>query len=71
MSAPELLTVQDVAQRLRVAARTVWRWSKSGALPAPLRLGPARRTIRWKAADIDDFLRRVLDTLPTRDSDLY
>lgn len=72
MSAPELLTVRDVARRLRVAPRTVWRWSKTGELPPPLRLGPTRRTVRWKAVDIDDFLHRVLDTLPTRDpEELY
>lgn len=69
MSAPELLTVYDVAERLRVTPRTVWRWSKTGELPAPLRFGPRGRTVRWKAADIDSFLHRVLNTLPTPNTD--
>jgi excisionase family DNA binding protein len=59
-----LLTVEEVAQRLHVCTRTIWRWSKSGDMPAPVRLGKSRRIVRWKAVEIDTFLEQVLATLP-------
>jgi excisionase family DNA binding protein len=31
---PELLTVQEVAEHLRVSRVTVWRWCQKGTLPA-------------------------------------
>jgi predicted DNA-binding transcriptional regulator AlpA len=55
---PDLLTVRDVAHRLSVSPRTVWRWTARGILPAPLR--PSRRATRGRAGDI----RRFLDNLP-------
>ncbi|MGE3804389.1 MAG: helix-turn-helix transcriptional regulator [Gemmataceae bacterium] len=54
MEQPKLLTVDEVADELRIATRTVWRWAESGWLPAPLRLG--RRVVRWRAEDIRRFL---------------
>jgi prophage regulatory protein len=49
-----LLTVGDVARRLRISRRTVWRWSAAGRLPAPLRLGP--QCTRWRAAEIQRYV---------------
>ena len=43
-----LLTVKDVAELLSVARRTVWRWSRLGKLPRPLKLSP--RAVRWRAS---------------------
>ena len=60
MQAPELLTVREVARRLNIGTRTVWRWSRSGELPAPVRLGKARRVVRWKAAEIEGYLQHAL-----------
>jgi excisionase family DNA binding protein len=54
-SRPDLLTVREVAQRLALGTRTVWKWSRSGQLPAPIRLG--NRTVRWRAAEIDRFVQ--------------
>lgn len=45
----------DIAARLGVHRTTVWRWARSGILPAPCRLGPA--TVRWRAEDIERFER--------------
>jgi predicted DNA-binding transcriptional regulator AlpA len=40
-----LLTVKQLAGRLRISIRTVWRRVKAGELPAPLY--PWNRTPRW------------------------
>jgi excisionase family DNA binding protein len=50
----KFLTAREVADRLRIGLRTVWRWTKLGALPAPLRLGT--RIVRWRAADIAEII---------------
>lgn len=69
MPAPVLLTVREVAERLRVGTRTVWRWSKTGDMPAPVRLGRGRRVVRWNADEIDDFLQRVVGMIPAQAAD--
>jgi excisionase family DNA binding protein len=53
----ELLTVREVARRLALSERTVWRWAADGLLPAPLRLRP--RSTRWRAADIQRYLEEL------------
>jgi predicted DNA-binding transcriptional regulator AlpA len=50
----DLLTVNDVARRLQVAVRTVWRWLAVGRLPQPLRFSSI--CIRWRRADVDQFI---------------
>jgi excisionase family DNA binding protein len=49
-----LLTAREVAARIGIGLRTVWRWTETGTLPAPVRWG--RRTVRWRAADIERFI---------------
>ena len=49
-----MLTAREVARRLKISARTVWRWVAQGALPAPVRLRP--HSPRWRAADIESWL---------------
>ena len=49
----ELLTAREVAARIGVSLRTVWRWTETGDLPAPVRWGRNGRVVRWKAADIE------------------
>jgi excisionase family DNA binding protein len=51
-----LLTARDVAERLGISVRTVWRWTATGEMPAPVRRG---RIVRWKAADVDGFVRAL------------
>jgi excisionase family DNA binding protein len=52
---PDFLTAQEVAQRLKVGVRTLYRLVKSGMVPKPVRL--SRKLIRWRAKDIDRFMR--------------
>jgi excisionase family DNA binding protein len=50
----DLLTARDVADRLSISVRTVWRMTARGVLPQPVRYN--RKLVRWKAADIDRYV---------------
>jgi predicted DNA-binding transcriptional regulator AlpA len=54
---PDLLTVRDVARRLSISERTVWRWTAMGLLPPPVH--PHVRSTRWRAADIERYLQEL------------
>jgi predicted DNA-binding transcriptional regulator AlpA len=54
---PDLLTVHDVARRLSISERTVWRWTALGLLPPPVH--PHARSTRWRAADIERYLEAL------------
>lgn len=49
----ELLTVRDVAARLRISPRQVWKLLASGRMPSPVRLS---RSVRWRADDISHWV---------------
>jgi excisionase family DNA binding protein len=49
-----LLTVQEVARKLKVSIRTIWRYEAAGKIPRAVRL--SGNTVRWKARDIQDYL---------------
>jgi len=40
---PELLKSKEAAQLVNVGERTLWRWSRSGTAPAPIKIGGAVR----------------------------
>ena len=51
----QLLTVSEVAQRLKVARQTVYKFLNSDPdFPKPIRLGS--RTARWRESDLDSYL---------------
>lgn len=50
----EFCTVREAAEQLDVSVPTVWRWVKSGKLPA-LRIGG--RTIRIRRSEVDAITR--------------
>lgn len=50
---PDLLTVADLAERLRVSEKTVRTWRSEGVLPAPIEIGGV---IRWRAAEFEEWL---------------
>jgi predicted DNA-binding transcriptional regulator AlpA len=56
---PDLLTVRDVARRLSISERTVWRWTALGLLPPPVH--PHARSTRWRAADLERYLECLAD----------
>jgi excisionase family DNA binding protein len=53
-----LLTVRDVARRLGIGVRTVWKWTATGQLPPPVRLSGSRFT-RWRAADLEQYIAEL------------
>lgn len=51
----EWLSDVQVARYLGVKSRdTIWRWSREGRLPAPVKLGP--NCTRWKLAQLEAHL---------------
>jgi predicted DNA-binding transcriptional regulator AlpA len=46
----QLLTVLELAQRLGVSSRTVYRWTAEGRLPRPISL--TKRSARWDAQEV-------------------
>ncbi len=53
----DLLTAQDVARRLSIGVRTLWRMVAQGKLPQPIRY--TRKLVRWKATDIDRYIQSL------------
>ena len=53
-TAMELLSVRELANRMKVSTRHVWSLLSSGRLPEPVRVG---RSVRWRADDIDQWIR--------------
>jgi excisionase family DNA binding protein len=51
---PELLTSQQVAERLAVSVRTLWRLVAAGKFPQPVRYN--RKLVRWKSADVTRYI---------------
>lgn len=54
-----VINVREVAELLGVNARTVWRMSQRGEIPAPIRLGD--RVVRWRLSDLREHLDRKAD----------
>ncbi len=48
-----LLKDSDVAERLAVSRRQVWKLRASGRLPEPIRMGG---NVRWRESDIDQWV---------------
>jgi excisionase family DNA binding protein len=53
---PELLKAHQVADRLSISERTLWRLIKRGKFPGPIRY--SRRMVRWKTSDLNTWLDR-------------
>lgn len=50
-----LFSVEEIARRMEVCKRTVWRMVSEGKFPAPaIRQG---RLIRWRAVQFDEWVR--------------
>ncbi|MEH6646298.1 helix-turn-helix transcriptional regulator [Sulfitobacter sp.] len=45
----QLLTVKQVAERAAISVASVWRLTKTGDLPQPVRIG---RSVRWRESDL-------------------
>ena len=49
----KLLTVDQVADRLQVSRRTIYRLKDHGAFPEPIHVG---RAVRWQESDVKQYL---------------
>ena len=59
-SKPEWLNVQQVAELIGCASRTVWKLSSKGDFPAPVRITP--RMPRWSRAEIEAHLAALVNS---------
>lgn len=50
----DLLSSDEVAGRLSISVRTLWRMVKSGRFPQPIRYN--RKLVRWKAVDVARYI---------------
>lgn len=53
----ELLTPCEVARRLAISIRTLYKLARRGIVPPPLRLTP--KIARWRASDIQRYLEQI------------
>jgi len=60
----DLLTAQQVAARLSISPRTLYRMIARGQFPAPIRY--TRKLVRWPARDLEEFLDALRRGSPTR-----
>lgn len=51
---PQILNVQQLAERLGVTRRTVHNWLRSGNLPIPNIVG--MKPPKWRVVDVEEFL---------------
>ncbi len=49
----QLVTVEQVAEMLQIATRSVWRLRDSGKMPSPISLG---KCVRWKADEMEAWI---------------
>lgn len=56
-TAPELMTSQQVAERLSVSVRTLWRLVAAGKFPQPVRYN--RKLVRWKTTDVSRYIETL------------
>lgn len=57
LPASAMLSAADLSDLLRVSLNTVWRWSKDGRIPRPIKIGP--NSTRWRAGDVREALDRI------------
>ena len=52
-SAPQLLTVRELAKMLNVSQRSIYRWVDAGRMPKPIRLASLQR---WELRTIQEWI---------------
>jgi excisionase family DNA binding protein len=49
-----LLTPEEVAERLKISLRKLWKLLSEGQLPTPVKIG--KRGTRWRESDLVRFI---------------
>ena len=52
-----MVSATDLSGLVGVSLNTIWRWSKSGRLPAPRKVG--LNTTRWNVGEIREALAKL------------
>jgi predicted DNA-binding transcriptional regulator AlpA len=52
--APQLLTAKEAAALVNCGERTLWRWSRSGVAPAPVKIGAS--AVRYRRDEYLDWI---------------
>jgi predicted DNA-binding transcriptional regulator AlpA len=52
-SPPDVYVADDIAAKLQISRRQVWRMNDSGRMPCPFRIN---RLVRWSASAIDQWI---------------
>ncbi|WP_368198577.1 helix-turn-helix transcriptional regulator [Aeromonas sp. R7-4] len=55
----KLIKIAEVVELTALSPSTIRRLVKTGNLPAPIRLGPTGRSIRFKLSDIQLYLKNI------------
>jgi prophage regulatory protein len=63
---PLLITAAQLAQRLQVSTRTLWRMRSAGRLPGPVRVGGI---VRWRLEEIQKWIAEGCPERPSRKND--
>ncbi|ELA7315795.1 helix-turn-helix transcriptional regulator [Vibrio alginolyticus] len=48
------IRANELSETLGISLSTLWRYRKSGVIPAPIALGP--RVVGWRTSDIQNWL---------------
>lgn len=59
----QLLTAQEVADKLRTTPSNLYRKIKAGKFPAPIQLSV--RCVRWKESDVVHWLNNLPTSVPS------
>ena len=60
MTEPRLLTVEEVAERLKISPRTIYNGvSRASKNPFPIKAVRIRRLVRFKAEDVNKFIESL------------
>lgn len=65
MSLPEIMTIEEVAEHLRVSERTVYDWAQKGEIPC----GKFGTSWRFKRQDIEEWIDKRLKSEKNKQSD--
>jgi predicted DNA-binding transcriptional regulator AlpA len=55
---PPLLTTPQAAALANAGERTLWRWSRSGICPEPIKIGPGKQgAVRYRRDELLEWIR--------------
>ena len=55
-SEQRLITVRELAELLGMTRAGIYKWVKEDRMPKPSRLGGSKGVLRWRLADIEQWL---------------